>query len=149
MENHTAYVEANYGNDATAQVENRRSPFKTIQAAIDACQALSPSSTDVYTVEIRPGFYNEDLTMYDYVNVKGAGDNYDTNIQGTVTFGAGVSATSELISCNITTSNAPCVVVNCASPDAYASVGQAWMQALQPSFSWHRLVRPLPDDVRR
>jgi len=126
-ENDTAYVDPEFGNDATGQVEALNKPFKTIQAAIDACSAQSPSATSTYTVKVNPGQFVENLTMASFVNVLGSGDNLDTNVVGTVSF-VGLSSGCEIGSCTITSSNAPCVIVD-IDPGVYASIGGCWMQS--------------------
>lgn len=45
--------------------------YQTIQAAIDAAQAESPSNTEQWLVLVAPGLYAETLTLRDYVNVAG------------------------------------------------------------------------------
>ena len=45
--------------------------YQTIQEAIDAAQAESPSNTEQWLVLVGPGVYAETLTLYDYVHVAG------------------------------------------------------------------------------
>lgn len=46
----TAYFNPPHGNDATAQMDSRALPFKTFEAAQDACNAL-PRGTPIRIVE--------------------------------------------------------------------------------------------------
>ena len=45
--------------------------YQTIQGAIDAAQAESPSNTEQWLVMVAPGLYAETLALYDYVHVAG------------------------------------------------------------------------------
>jgi hypothetical protein len=48
-------------------------PFKTIQAAITYAITQTPSPTNLFTIVISSGIYNEAITMASYVNLKGIG----------------------------------------------------------------------------
>ncbi|HDZ37101.1 MAG TPA: hypothetical protein ENH62_02235 [Marinobacter sp.] len=52
--------------------------YATIQAAINAAQAETPSETGQWLVLVAPGAYPESLTLYDYINV--AGDSRDKSV---------------------------------------------------------------------
>lgn len=45
--------------------------FSTIQAAIEAAHSAAPSAEKPYQVLVKPGYYEENLIFYDYVNVSG------------------------------------------------------------------------------
>ena len=47
--------------------------FTTIQAAIDAAHARAPTEAAPWLVYVYPGFYDEQLTLYDFVNLQGIG----------------------------------------------------------------------------
>src|SRR5205085_2793677 len=67
----TAFVDSEFGfNDARAKLESPFFPFATIQAAIDAAAPLA-SESRVWQVQIRPGFYPEDVELAAYVNLLG------------------------------------------------------------------------------
>ncbi len=47
--------------------------YTSIQAAINYANSQTPTATNPWTIYIYPGFYNEQITCSDYVNLKGVG----------------------------------------------------------------------------
>lgn len=80
LQSGSVYVDAIFGNDATAVISDRSRPYLTIQSAIDNASAGM-------IVEVGPGSYSETVTCKDEVSVRGA-DRASCIITGT-----GVSAT--------------------------------------------------------
>jgi hypothetical protein len=68
--------------------------FTSIQDAIDAAEALSPTAAAPVAVYIAPGTYTEDLTLMSDVHLIGVPGQFMTRIDGIVTYtpGAGVNA---------------------------------------------------------
>jgi hypothetical protein len=117
----TAYVDPVAGDDVTGRIQKSSLPFKTIQAAIDAC-AVVATSNNRYLVYCSIGTYNEDVTMKDFVGVRG-NDIEATIINGQVTFPpAMVDVTGvELTLVSIISSNEPAVVVSLGANEAYCA----------------------------
>lgn len=68
--NQTAFVDPTFGNDATAVLQAPSLPYRTISAAITAA-ATKATSTLGWQVQIRPGIYNENIQLRDFVNLYG------------------------------------------------------------------------------
>lgn len=78
LAHNTARVDSEFGNDRTGKVGNLNCPFKTIQAAIDACVARGLSETNAHRVFVGVGVYTEKITVPAWLNLNG-GD-YDSTI---------------------------------------------------------------------
>jgi len=61
----TCYVSPNYSNDIFTR------KFSTIQAAIDYAVSQSPDENNMWIVIVENGIYNEQVTMAEYVALKG------------------------------------------------------------------------------
>ena len=68
---YTITVDALYGNDTTASTTPYTNPFLTITAALTAASTLA-SATNRVIVFVRPGIYNESITIPQWVTVRGA-----------------------------------------------------------------------------
>lgn len=68
--NNTAFVDPNFGNNTSAQLQTSSKPYKTISAAI-AAAAPHATESNPYQIQILPGTYNEDITLRDFVNLLG------------------------------------------------------------------------------
>jgi hypothetical protein len=88
VEKNIIYVSDASGNDAFLGDSIAR-PKKTIGAAITTATA-STTATSSYVILVAPGTYNENLTMADYVHVKGSGG--ETVLTGDVTFNINTSS---------------------------------------------------------
>jgi hypothetical protein len=62
----TAFVDARFGNDATALHERSDKPFRNVQTAVNAATAGSE-------IEIHSGLYNETVTINKDLNINAAG----------------------------------------------------------------------------
>jgi len=121
-----AYVDTN-GDDLTAQVGSSINPFKTIQAAIDACAAVA-TDNNRYVVSVSPGHYNENLTMKNYISLQGI-DIEATIIHGYITFpssytditGTGIQLFT------VVTENSPVITFNLGADDAYAGIRSCYL----------------------
>lgn len=56
--------------------------YTTIQSALDAANALTPSNTDRYLVWVAPGTYDENLTLYQWVSLYGMSDGVRVTLGG-------------------------------------------------------------------
>jgi len=81
--NNTVFVDAQYGNDLTAQAENPCRPAKTIQRGINIAEALVNKEDLANLVQVNPGVYPENLTVNGRVSIRGAGQNL-TRIEGNI-----------------------------------------------------------------
>ena len=54
--------------------------YTTIQDAIDAAQAETPAASSRWLILIAPGEYQENLTLYDYVDLAGQGSGYSAHL---------------------------------------------------------------------
>jgi hypothetical protein len=109
----TAFVDFEYGNDATGVVEDETMPFQTIQAAVNA---LAPLAT-IYQaglVYIRPGTYFGNVNLPGFISLYGSGGYDGTTIFGTVTVAGNGSLISNLV---IFSQDAPALISN-VDPDA-------------------------------
>jgi hypothetical protein len=68
--NNTNFVDTQFGNDATAQLNSPVFPYQTITAAINAAATVATSSNP-WQIQIRPGTYNENISLQNYVNLLG------------------------------------------------------------------------------
>ena len=115
----TAYVDATNGNDGTGQIEKASLPFKTIQAAINACAAVATDSRR-FLVAISIGTYVEDVIMKDFISVRGL-DIESTIIKGSVTWPSAYLDTvgGELQVLSVHSSNKAAVVFSPGVDNAY------------------------------
>jgi len=67
------YLKASDASTRTLYVDPEAGDYNTIQAAMDAANAYTPSPTPEapWVVLVRPGSYSEDLTFYPWVNLVG------------------------------------------------------------------------------
>jgi len=78
--NDTAFVDVVNGNDLTAEVGQHTLPFATPEAAIEAVNALMPSSTNPMLISVQPGVYSiTPLMLSPWVSLVGT-DGPDTVI---------------------------------------------------------------------
>ena len=103
------FVNAASGNNSTALVERQDFPFKTIQAAIDACVIAGVNVNSWFSIRVEPGTYTEDISMADFVTVKGE-DPAVSKIVGTVTFPNSVTTKSTIDGISIYSQNAEAIV---------------------------------------
>jgi len=82
----TAYVDPINGDDVTGRIEKSSLPFKTIQAAIDAC-ALVATDSRRFLISCSIGTYTENVIMAPFVSLRGM-DIEATTIEGQVTWPA-------------------------------------------------------------
>ena len=68
--NQTVFVDPTFGNDATAVLQSPSLPYRTINAAITAAGTRA-TNTLGWQVQIRPGTYNENIQLRDFVNLYG------------------------------------------------------------------------------
>lgn len=74
-ENRTAFVDAQFGNDATAELTSPAHPFKTITAAINAIVVVDALRVPAWQVIIAPGIYPGSITVPIGINLVGSGKN--------------------------------------------------------------------------
>lgn len=122
-----AYVDVK-GDDGTAKVESSILPFKTIQAAIDACTAYPASETNRFLVVLSPGFYIENVTMKNFISMRGD-DSEATVIIGTVTFPPAFTDVtgSEIALITIQASNTNAVDINLGADRAYVGLRSCFL----------------------
>ena len=117
-----AYVDQVGGSNETAQLASSILPFKTVQAAINACAAVASDATR-YTVELSPGVYTENVTMSNYVSLK-ANDIEGTRISGSLTFPKEFTDIlgTEVALLTIATTNTPALILNAGDDEAHMGV---------------------------
>ena len=72
--NNSVFVDANFGNDSTGQLETPFFAFQSITAAINAATSSGqPNANNTWVVIIQPGTYTEDIYLQDFVNLLGVG----------------------------------------------------------------------------
>jgi hypothetical protein len=115
----TAYVDPVNGDDVTGRIEKGSLPFKTIQAAINAC-AVVASDTRRFLVLCSIGTYKENVTMKPFISLRGL-DIEATIIEGQVSWPATYVDTkgTELQIITVTMTNAPACVINAGSDASY------------------------------
>jgi len=64
--------------------------YQTVQAAINAAVTAGATNTNMHLIDIAPGTYIEDITLYDGIALRGAGSPA-TIIQGSISSHAGLS----------------------------------------------------------
>lgn len=118
----TAYVDPVNGDDVTARIQKASLPFKTIQAAIDAC-AVVASDSNRFLVSCSIGTYIENVSMKPYISLRGM-DIESTIIEGQITWpSAYVDVTGvELQIITVRMTNAPAVVISLGSDDSYVGL---------------------------
>jgi hypothetical protein len=115
----TAFVDSETGDDNTARIEKASLPFKTIQAAINACGAVA-TDTNRFLISISIGTYSENITMSNYISIRG----YDieaTIIEGQVTYPTSYTDVTggEISILSVKMTNAPAFIFNAGSDEAY------------------------------
>ena len=68
--NRTVFVDSKFGDNLTGRLESPAFPYKEINAAIIAC-SIAANSTESWQVQIRPGTYNENIQLRDFINLLG------------------------------------------------------------------------------
>ena len=118
----TAYVDSINGDDGTGQIEKSSLPFKTIQAAIDAC-AVVATDTRRFLIAISIGTYAEDVTMKNYIGIRGL-DIESTIIRGQVSYPSTYDDPTggEITTLSIFTTNKPAVVIDQGSDESYGGI---------------------------
>lgn len=115
----TAYVDPVNGDDVTGRIEKGSLPFKTIQAAINACAVVATDARR-FLVTASIGMYNEDVTMANFISLRGM-DIESTIIQGQIYYPPTYIDTvgGEIQVLSVFTTNRPAVYYN-AGDDAYS-----------------------------
>jgi hypothetical protein len=72
-ETRTAFVDAQFGNDLTAELNSPAHPYQTIPAAITAIGAADSIRTPAWQVVIAPGVYAGLITVPQGINLVGSG----------------------------------------------------------------------------
>jgi len=118
----TAYVDPVNGDDVTGRIEKGSLPFKTIQAAIDACAVVATDARR-FLVSVSIGIYNEDVTMKNFIGIRGM-DIESTIIRGQVTYPSTYDDVvgGEVTTLSIFTTNKPAVVINQGADNSYGAI---------------------------
>jgi hypothetical protein len=134
----TGYVDPVNGDDITGRPEKASLPYKTIQAAIDGCAAVA-SDAKRFLVTASIGSYTGNVVMAPYVSLRGV-DIEATVIHGQVTVPSTYTDLSgtELQVLTVRMTNAPALVINAGSDDAYFGVRSC---GLYSTYTEDRIVK--------
>jgi hypothetical protein len=70
-----------YGTHALIADAQGNGHYTTIQAAINAAQAQTPTSDSRWLIRVSPGEYQESLTLYDYIDINGYAPGYGAYLE--------------------------------------------------------------------
>jgi hypothetical protein len=134
------YVDSVGGDDITAVVGSSILPYKTIQAAINAAAAAANPSNR-HLVVLSPGIYTEDITMKNYVGMRGD-DIESTIIQGKILFPPAYtdSTGSEIALITIRSTSAEAVDVDCGDDLAYVGLRSCYLSSTYLSDEPYKTV---------
>ncbi len=107
--NNTVFVDAKYGSNSKGQINNPCRPYKYIGTAILALNDIDKTAVSQWTVYVNPGVYNEDITIYPFINITGAGQN-ETFVRSVSA--VGTSRITNLTIANVGTINTPLLRTN-------------------------------------
>ena len=112
-----AYVDPK-GNDATAQLNSSIQPYQHIQSAINAAVSVATSTSRI-VVTVSPGVYTENLTMKNYISVRGTAVE-ETILNGVITYPSTYNdiVMTEIGQITIMSSNSPSVIFDGGSDQA-------------------------------
>jgi predicted acyltransferase (DUF342 family) len=98
----TAFVDVQYGDNGTAQLNDAALPFATLGAAIAAILPQSPSATSPWLVLMRPGITTEPrVQLAGHIHISGEGPNLSIIANG-VTTSANVASGDTVRLANLT-----------------------------------------------
>jgi hypothetical protein len=128
INNQKAYVDSN-GDDNEALIESSILPFKTIQAAINAA-AINANSSNRFLICISPGTYTENITMSNYVSIRGD-DIESTIILGNITFPPQYidETGSEISLLTVRATNSDALMINAGSDSAYIGIRSCYLSS--------------------